>query len=680
MSDRKLKILFISREYPPETGYGGIGSYVSIIAPALAARGHKVHVLSCDPSQEKKDMIVQGVYLHRRRRRIKWLRWLKIFGMRATLARLEAAISVYREFRKIARDVDVIEYPDWEAEGLLLALLKPKPLVVHLHTPLPIIIHFNNIPKKLDHNLAGIIEKFSILRADVITAPSKLMINKLKEINWFEEDNDIKIIPNPIDWYSWLNIPSVSKTQHVILFVGRIEPLKAPELLIKGIEHLKCDFPNLKAVFVGRNSGIKKHLAYLKHIEKAALTVGNCNFIGHINRGELPRYLSEARVVVIPSRFESFSNVALEAMASGRPVIVSDNTGIAEFVKEFRLGSVFPDGNSTRLSEAIRLYLENPYLAEEVGERARQFVRTYFDPDRIAALREQVYWEAIEHHKAYLRQKCRPYFAISDRIGRWKIPHEWKEWAIDEYIRTSWKHFYLRTAHQLLELLSRHPKFKESDSLEGIHVLDLGCTPAVSVLLACLGAQVTLLDIEPKELEKGFSYAQELGVENRVHCIQADAFSPPFKPRTFDIVYNSGFIEHFDDPISIIRLMGALTKPWGAVIALAPNLWTPQSFLIREYLRRRPKGYFWDYMGRERSYSIAQLVKLFQMAGLKPIGASAANLRRSILDDDIVLRHIRGVLMRGVLWRLINLCDWLEHKYRWLRNFGYMVGCIAIVD
>src|SRR5688572_21973477 len=96
-------------------GGGGIGSYVESMARALVLRGHEVHVLSCVQGQATDDRIREGVHLHRRgvhrllpkiRRRIP-----------STALRIEGAISCYIEFVRLAVEIDVVEAPDWMAEG-----------------------------------------------------------------------------------------------------------------------------------------------------------------------------------------------------------------------------------------------------------------------------------------------------------------------------------------------------------------------------------------------------------------------------------------------------------------------------------------------------------------------------------------------------------------------------------
>src|SRR5207302_3290892 len=122
------------------------------------------------------------------------------------------------------------------------------------------------------------------------------------------------------------------------------------------------------------------------------------------------------------------------------------------------------------------------------------------------------------------------------------------------------------------------------------------CTPHVSVALAALGARVTQLDSAPAELEKARELAGKVGVTNRVRLVVGDAFRPPFAPDSFDVVWNSGFIEHFNDPVQIIQIMADLVRPSGMVCVLTPAPFTPHSLVIRGRLRRR-NGYYWDYMG-----------------------------------------------------------------------------------
>jgi len=118
-------------------------------------------------------------------------------------------------------------------------------------------------------------------------------------------------------------------------------------------------------------------------------------------------------------------------------------------------------------------------------------------------------------------------------------------------------------------------------------------------------------------------------------------------------------------------------RPRGVVIALVPNRWTPHSVWIRERLRKERKGYYWDFMGRERSYSKNQLAKLFWDAGIFVNAISAANLRRTVLDDSLLLPPLDRMIIRGFLVRLMRWIDHLEYSLPFLSYFGFMVGAMG---
>src|SRR5437763_10097388 len=102
-----VKILFLSMEYPPLTGWGGIGSYVATVAPALADRGHDVHVLSCVSRQSPSDTLDAGVWVHRRPEiRVKGSS--RVFGRMwpQTLPRILTAASTFAQYRRLGIQFD----------------------------------------------------------------------------------------------------------------------------------------------------------------------------------------------------------------------------------------------------------------------------------------------------------------------------------------------------------------------------------------------------------------------------------------------------------------------------------------------------------------------------------------------------------------------------------------------
>jgi len=674
-----LKILLISIEYPPETGGGGIGSYVASIAPELAIQCHEVHVLSCLEGQKHRDYKEKGVYIHRRGLiRIPGLgRVRRALQLHSTIWRFHTGLSTFLEYRRLDINFDVIEYPDWGAEGWLFAFFHTKPLVAHLHTPLLLIRQHNRSPVNRDVSFASFLEHFSVTRSDLITSASYLLINALNEVGWLRASN-IEVLPHAIDWHNWCNADSVKNTEPTVLFLGRLERRKAPELLVEALSIIQKEIPEAKALFVGRGSGQHAGLPYNKWVQKIAKNNKGCQFIGQVPRHELIRLLSKTRVLAMPSWFDSYGLVAAEAMAAGRPVVVSETSGVSELVKSAKAGRVVPPGDAKALAEGLRPFLKDIDYATQVGRRAKSTIREMLDPGKIAKRRVVLYQKAIDLFKKKLSLKTRGFpYAIPKIISNYQIPTSWRNWAVREAVDTPWKHFYIQTSRQLLELITKQPSFSNLSTLSGIRILDVGCTPAVSVLLACLGAEVILLDIDTDELNKGSYYARLLGVQNHVRTVKADAFKIPFKLGSFDIVWNSGFLEHFNNPHHILQEMGRVLRSGMALIALVPNRWTPHSLWIRKGLRRKPGGYYWDSIGHERSYSQGELVGLFRDAGFPVIASSSANLRRTFLDDTLILPRLQRIIIRGFLFRLINLIDMLEYYIPLLNRFGFMVAALA---
>jgi glycosyltransferase involved in cell wall biosynthesis len=106
------------------------------------------------------------------------------------------------------------------------------------------------------------------------------------------------------------------------------------------------------------------------------------------------------RVVAVPSRFESFSIAAIEAMASARPVVCTSRVGAAELIEGSGGGTVTPPEDPDSFAAALRPYLLDPHLATTTGEAAREIALRHCHPSTIAAQREACYLQAIDLRRA----------------------------------------------------------------------------------------------------------------------------------------------------------------------------------------------------------------------------------------------------------------------------------------
>lgn len=663
-------------EYPPETGWGGIGAYVACLAPALAERGHEVHVLSCVREQAHRDYRDGEVFIHRRgQKRLRGLsRLLRAPG---AATRIQAALSCWLEYRRLQIDFDVIEVPDWMAEGLALSLLQSRPVLLQIHSPACLIRQHNGRPPNWDGWLSDVLERTAARHANFVTCPSNLVALDLKELGWLRGE-PVKVVPCAIDEHNWKTVSPVRESAPSVLAVGRLEALKDPKTLVEAVGRLSSEIEDLQLTFVGRSADYQGGRTYSEWLSELARSTGvRCRFIEHVARSELRNLYSAARVVALPSKYDNFPMVALEAMACGRPVVCTSRTGVAELVFDSGAGQVVRPNDPEALADALRPFLSDVDRAEQAGRRGLATAAEICSAGRIADKRIRCYEQTVAEWQQRRRTRAENFRYASPRAQAGAPA--WNAWAVEEAISAPWKHFYLKTAEQLLELLQGHFGLEERGSLSGLRILDVGCTPALSALLAALGAEVIMLDLAEEELVKGQRIADRLELGDVLTGVLGDAFRLPFKEHSFDLVWNSGFIEHFEDPVAIVTAMAHLARRGGAVCVLTPAPWSPHSVLLRSLLRRSRRGFFWDDMGCERSYSPSDLRRILRAAGLHPIGDTLGNVRRSLLDDNFVLPVLaKGSLQRSV-FRLISATDALEHYFPPMRRIGFMAGAIGTI-
>jgi len=178
-------------------------------------------------------------------------------------------------------------------------------------------------------------------------------------------------------------------TAALLLYVGRLEPLKGIDIVIRAMAQL--DAPRPLLVVAGGDQHSATEVRRLRAQASAAGVEDRVRFVGAVPQEELPEYYAAADVCVIPSFYESFGMAALEAQSCGRPVVASRVGGLPGVVRDGETGYLVPWRCPEPFAERLDVLLRNRALQRSFGAAAREWAmgfRWSSIAKRLAALYE----------------------------------------------------------------------------------------------------------------------------------------------------------------------------------------------------------------------------------------------------------------------------------------------------
>jgi glycosyltransferase involved in cell wall biosynthesis len=420
-----MHIAMVSGEYPPR--WGGIGSVVFHLAGHLAARGHRVSIITLTHKDRAPPQ--QGVSVIE----VPWLKapmaFTRSYGKHALLAlkhlhsrepvdaihiHLPLASFTRKEFRFMEDHIAPVcssLHGSWlgEKQGVIRAA-KAKESATWRNP--------NDLAIRLTGKYYSKYERAGILESSVCVANSKSTLSEFED--WYEPSNDFRCEvvlwgcdhkvfrpPNQDDEEEQLSHEKLRKNYDcddelalsympetktpMILAVGRLVARKGYMTLIRALPKILESHPGARLVVVGRGH-MKKRL--LKNARK--LGVEHALFIrSSMSFDDLAQHFRSADLVVYPSYYEGQGLIPLESLASGTPVVTVNQPPLTEMI-DTTVGDLFNSGDPSDLAKAVCRCLADPKGRVEQAQRGRERVLSMYTYEHNAEAYEAIYASAIK--------------------------------------------------------------------------------------------------------------------------------------------------------------------------------------------------------------------------------------------------------------------------------------------
>ena len=417
----------LSWEFPPNL-VGGLSRHVDNLSRALVGRGVEVDVLTTSYPGAPPLEEIGGVRVHRVPPYFSNAPDFPSWVMHANFGFLEEGARLVGA----NGPADLVHAHDWlvtyAARGL--KHLYQVPLVATIHAT----EHGrHNGVHSPQQKYINDIEWWLTYEAWRVISCSGYMKDEIRRLFGLPDDK-VRVVPNGVtlpvgsgkgDRSIGTSRPRshfAHPAEKIIFHVGRLVPEKGTGLLLEALPMILAVRPEVKLVIAGTGPWAEE----LRYRARAAGIEPKVYLTGFLDDATISALYRWAEVAVFPSYYEPFGIVALEGMAAGTPVVVSDVGGLSEIVKHDVDGLKALPGNARSLADQILRILGEPGLRERLARAALDKIRRGYLWERVAALTEKVYQEVLDERSRTTWAEPKPVPAGVIPIGRYSeaaAPH-----------------------------------------------------------------------------------------------------------------------------------------------------------------------------------------------------------------------------------------------------------------
>ncbi|MBS7616119.1 glycosyltransferase family 4 protein [Candidatus Bathyarchaeota archaeon] len=386
----ELTVIMLTWEFPPRI-IGGISPHVYYLSKSLAKNDVKVYVITCDFPGAPQHETVNGVEVFRidsyKNPSPDFASWVYLMNMNM---QKEAAAIV----NSLNKKVDIFHAHDWLVANASIGLkhVFRRPLIATIHSTE--IGRRNGIHSDYERMIHET-EAWLTYEAWKVICCSNYMVSHVRWAFGLPEDK-LVMIPNGVNFQDYAKNENTDLNQFrrnfalpeekIVLFVGRLVYEKGIHLLINAVPKV-LEKVNAKFVIVG--DGYMK--GQLSNLVKGMGLAHKVLFTGFVDEKTLRNLQKCADVSVVPSLFEPFGIVALEAMAAKSPVVVSDTGGLSEIIEHDVTGvKVHPNDTDSLVWGITKVLLDVNY-ANLIKNNAYQKIQEKYNWDKISQQLKSVY-------------------------------------------------------------------------------------------------------------------------------------------------------------------------------------------------------------------------------------------------------------------------------------------------
>lgn len=408
-SHTPVDIALLSYEYPPETGFGGIGTYSYYHARALARLGHRVHVFAGSQKRGTYESEHDGVrvtriklegWLHRVLEPARQQRWWWFHN------RVETAYALYVALRKAAEreHFDIVEAPECGGDASAVGTMLELPVAIRFHSPARLIMDMYDVPR-MDRELTAFVEQIAINRATVRTSCSEFLAKEVQA--QMHVPAPVHVIPNGIDVALFDRDDSIDVRERfgipadamVVLFANRMEERKGIHVVGEVAEQILRKYPHVHFVLAGRDL-----FNYVKDRVmpplQAAGVADRVHAVGGLPLPEVRALLKRCSIFLLPSLWENSPYSCIEAMTAGRAIVGSDCGGIPELIAHRENGLLARTGFAGSFVQRLEELIESADLRESLGAAARRTVEERLTDTRVAQQTVELYGTVLQKGSA----------------------------------------------------------------------------------------------------------------------------------------------------------------------------------------------------------------------------------------------------------------------------------------